>query len=67
MNAKILKSEKELKALDNTLSHLKNRNSKYRDGFLNKGVTEQDVSHKDGLEDQCRAASENLFKKKKEL
>ncbi len=51
LNAKILKSEKELKALDNTLSHLKNRNSKYRDGFLNKGVTEQDVSHKDGLED----------------
>jgi hypothetical protein len=67
LNAKILKSEKELKALDNTLSHLKNRNSKYRDGFLNKGVTNEDIQHKDGLEDQCRAASENLFKKKKEL
>ena len=36
LNAKILKSEKELQALDNTHSHLKNRNSNYRDSFLNK-------------------------------
>lgn len=36
LNAKILKSEKELKALDNTHQHLKNRNSNYRDSFLNK-------------------------------
>ncbi|KAM3137530.1 hypothetical protein pb186bvf_010320 [Paramecium bursaria] len=67
LNAEITKREKELMALDNTLSHLKNRNSKYRDSFLNKGVTNQDMNHKDGLEDQCRAASENLFKKKREL
>jgi hypothetical protein len=37
LNAKILKSEKELKALDNTHMHLKSRNSNYRDSFLNKG------------------------------
>lgn len=36
MNAKILKSEKELKALDNTHQHLKNRNSNYRDSYLQK-------------------------------
>jgi hypothetical protein len=36
--ALIYKSEKELRALDNTLSHLTNRNSKYRDGFLNKVI-----------------------------
>ena len=38
LNAKILKSEKELKALDNTQQHLKNRNSNYRDSFMNKVV-----------------------------
>ncbi|CAD8119319.1 unnamed protein product [Paramecium sonneborni] len=67
LNAEIIKRDQELKALDNTLSHLKNRNSKYRDSFLNKGISQKEVSHRDGLEEQCRAASENLFKKKKEL
>ncbi len=38
LNAKILKSEKELQALDNTHQHLKNRNSNYRDSFLNKVI-----------------------------
>lgn len=32
----IIKSEKELKALDNTLNHLKTRNINYRDRFVNK-------------------------------
>ncbi len=36
LNAKILKSEKELKALDNTHQHLKNRNSNFRDSYLQK-------------------------------
>ncbi|KRX02640.1 hypothetical protein PPERSA_11980 [Pseudocohnilembus persalinus] len=67
LNAKILKSEKELKALDNTLNHLKGWNSKYWDSFLNKGVTKNDRDQKEALDDQCRAGSENLFKKKKEL
>ena len=49
------------------MNHLKNRNSNYRDGFLNKGTTMKDVDQKELLEEQCRAASENLFKKKKEL
>jgi len=66
LNAKIIQSEKELKALDNTLGHLKNRNSNYRDGFLNKGTTAKDFETKESLESQMRAASENLFKKKKD-
>jgi chromosome segregation ATPase len=66
LNAKIIQSEKELKALDNTLNHLKNRNSNYRDGFLNKGTTAKDFETKESLEQQMRAASENLFKKKKD-
>jgi hypothetical protein len=67
LNAKIIKSEKELKALDNTLNHLRNRNSKYRDSFVNKGVTVNDLEEKSKVEEQTRAASENLFKKKKDL
>lgn len=49
--AKILKSEKELKALDNTLNHLRNRNSNYRDNFLNKGVSAQQKGELEGLEE----------------
>ena len=62
-----MKSEKELKALDNTLNHLKTRNSNYRDSFLNKGITEEDFQYKDALDDQCKAASKNLFSMQKEL
>jgi len=67
LNAKIIQSEKELKALDNTLNHLKKRNSDFRDGFLNKGMTNKDVDQKSALEQQMNAASENYFKKKKEF
>eukprot|EP00825_Cyclidium_porcatum_P038764 TRINITY_DN456_c0_g2_i4.p1 TRINITY_DN456_c0_g2~~TRINITY_DN456_c0_g2_i4.p1 ORF type:complete len:601 (-),score=153.51 TRINITY_DN456_c0_g2_i4:356-2158(-) len=67
LNAKILKSEKELKGLDNTLNHLKNWNSKYWDSFVNKGADPNAKEQKSSLEEQTRAASENLFKKKKEL
>jgi len=67
LNAKIIQSEKELKALDNTLNHLKERNSNFRDGFLNKGMTNRDVDQKSALEQQMNAASENYFKKKKEF
>jgi len=67
LNAKIIQSEKELKALDNTLNHLQNRNSNFRDGFLNKGMTNKDVDQKTALEQQMNAASENYFKKKKEF
>jgi len=67
LNAKIIQSEKELKALDNTLSHLKNRNSNYRDGYLNKGITSKEINQKDQLDQQMKAASEAIFKKKKDL
>jgi len=67
LNAKIIQSEKELKALDNTLNHLKDRNSNFRDGFLNKGMTNRDLNQKAALEQQMNAASENYFKKKKEF
>ncbi len=50
LNAEIMKNKKEIKALDNTLKHLKNRNSKYRNSFLNKGQTRQDIARQKMLE-----------------
>ncbi len=66
LDGKIRKCEKEIKALANTLDHLKMRNKNYRDKFM-QGAEGADLEKKQILEDQCRAASENLFKKRREL
>lgn len=66
LDGKIRKSEKEIKALANTLDHLKVRNKNYRDKFM-QGAEGADLERKQILEDQCRAASETLFKKRREL
>lgn len=50
----------------NTLDHLKMRNKNYRDKFI-QGAEGADIEKKQILEDQCRAASETLFKKRREL
>ena len=55
-----------MKALINTLDHLKLRNKNYRDKFM-QGAEGADLDRKQILEDQCRAASENLFRKRREL
>jgi hypothetical protein len=66
LDGKIRKCEKELKALANTLEHLKKRNQNFRDKFI-QGAEGADLEKKQILEDQCRAASETLFKKRREL
>ena len=66
LDGKIRKCEKEIKALANTLDHLKMRNKNYRDKFM-QGAEGADLEKKQILEDQCRAASETLFKKRREL
>lgn len=66
LDGKIRKCEKEIKALANTLDHLKMRNKNYRDKFQ-MGAEGADLEKKQILEDQCRAASETLFKKRREL
>lgn len=66
LDCKIRKCEKEIKALANTLDHLKVRNKNYRDKFM-QGAEGADLERKQILEDQCRAASETLFKKRREL
>lgn len=66
LDSKIRKAEREIRALANTLDHLKGRNSKFRDSFMSKGdESEQQV--KNALEDQCRGATEQLSKKEREL
>ena len=66
LDGKIRKCEKEIIALANTLDHLKMRNKNYRDKFQ-QGAEGADLEKKQILEDQCRAASETLFKKRREL
>lgn len=52
--------------MGNTLDHLKMRNKNFRDKFI-QGAEGADLEKKQILEDQCRAASETLFKKRREL
>jgi predicted nucleic acid-binding Zn-ribbon protein len=66
LDGKIRKCEKEIKALANTLDHLKVRNKNYRDKFM-QGAEGADLERKQILEEQCRACSETLFKKRREL
>lgn len=67
MSAKIIKAEKELKALQNTNIALFNLNAKRRTNLANKGVSKDDLSQKEALEEQVNAASENLSRRKKEI
>lgn len=66
LDGKVKKCEKEIKALLNTLDHLKVRNKNYRDKFM-KGAEGADLERKQILEDQFRTASENLFKKRRDM
>lgn len=66
LDGKINKCQKELQALKNTLEHLKKRNRNVREKFT-EGVVKADIEKKEVLEEQCRAASETLFKRRKEL
>lgn len=67
-DAKIRKAEREIRALENTLAHLLTRNQKYKDNFKKADQAQATyIEEKEKLEEQCRAANEVLFKKKKQL
>lgn len=51
MQAKIAKADSELKALNNTLLHLKSRNTKFREYHQNKNESQKDKELKDALQD----------------
>lgn len=67
LNAQIIKSYSDLNALKNTRNHLNNRNTTYRDYFLNRGWTEKDVEQKANLDEQLKVAGDNLIKKRTEF
>jgi coiled-coil domain-containing protein 39 len=66
LDSKIKKAEREIACLSDTLDHLKGRNTRFRDSYLTNGNTNE-VEMKNSIEDQCRAATEQLSKKEKEL
>ena len=67
LNAQIAKSCADLNALNNTRLQLINRNSTYKDYFINRGWTEKDVEQKANLDDQLKVAGDNLIKKRTEF
>ena len=66
LDSKIKKAEREIACLSDTLEHLKGRNTRYRDSYLTSGNSNE-LEMKNAIEDQCRAATEQLSKKEKEL
>ena len=66
LDSKIKKAEREIACLSDTLDHLKGRNTRFRDSYLTSGNTNE-LEMKNAIEDQCRAATEQLSKKEKEL
>mmetsp|Transcript_64854 Transcript_64854/g.154846 ORF Transcript_64854/g.154846 Transcript_64854/m.154846 type:complete len:895 (+) Transcript_64854:123-2807(+) len=68
LDDKIRKAEREMRALENTLGHLVQRNRKYKENFQTANTQSQaEFEEKQMLEEQSRAANEVLFKKKKTL
>lgn len=67
LQAHISKADSELKALHNTLAHLKNRNMKFRDYNINKNATKEDHKLKADLENQFNEIGNSLVEKKKEM
>lgn len=66
LDSKIKKAEREIACLSDTLDHLKGRNTRFRDSYLTSGNSNE-ADMKNAIEDQCRAATEQLSKKEKEL
>jgi chromosome segregation ATPase len=63
----IRKAEKEVKALTHTLKHLAGQNTDLRSAHQKVELTGEDAERLRMLEEQSKVASEQLFKKKKEL
>jgi len=68
LDAEIHQSEKEVRALENSLGCLMNRNRKYKESFKKGDERDEiEMEEKRMLEEQSRAANEVLFKKRKAL
>mmetsp|Transcript_39117 Transcript_39117/g.66569 ORF Transcript_39117/g.66569 Transcript_39117/m.66569 type:complete len:960 (-) Transcript_39117:274-3153(-) len=67
MDQEIRKAEKEIKALTHTLKHLAGMNSNFRQAHQKVELKGEDAERLRQLEEQSKVASDELFKKKKEL
>ena len=67
LNQNVLRAEREIRALQTTLDHLKARNNAYRNSFQKVDLQGTDVEVLKQLEERTKLAKDALFKKKKEL
>ncbi|KAJ3311127.1 Coiled-coil domain-containing protein 39 [Blyttiomyces sp. JEL0837] len=67
LDAKIRKAEKEIKALENTLKLMNDRNEDYRMNLYKAELNATDVQHKEMLEQQYRAAMERYKARRQEI
>lgn len=67
LNEAIRKAEKEVALLTKTMDHLMNRNSAYRESFVQPGEGSPMGVIKEQLEGQLRAVADSLFSKRSQL
>ena len=67
LNHDVMRAEREIRALQTTLDHLKARNNAFRNSFQKVDVQGTDVEVLQQLEERTRLAKDSLFKKKKEM
>ncbi|CEL98484.1 unnamed protein product [Vitrella brassicaformis CCMP3155] len=68
LDAQIRRQEKEIRALENTLGHLLERNHRFKDNFKKAdAAVHAEADEKKQLEKEVRSANEQLFEKKRTL
>jgi chromosome segregation ATPase len=67
LDGKIRRAEREMKALENTLKHLNDRNTKFRLSFHKADPNSKEAKECRSLEAQMKVTKDHLFKKRKEL
>ncbi|KAJ3398649.1 hypothetical protein CcCBS67573_g04288 [Chytriomyces confervae] len=67
LDAKIRKAEKEIKALENTLKLMNDRNEEYRMNLYKAELNASDIQHRDLLEQQYRTVMERYKAKRQDI